>query len=44
MVAGKLTIEETPDGLCRMMGVDNVEDAFIAAVGGRTPDSSWYAS
>jgi ABC-2 type transport system ATP-binding protein len=44
MVAGKLTIEETPEGLCRMMGVDNVEDAFIAAVGGRTPDSSWYAS
>ncbi len=44
MVAGKLTIEETPGGLCRMMGVDNVEDAFIAAVGGRTPDSSWYAS
>ncbi|MDP9144049.1 MAG: ABC transporter ATP-binding protein [Actinomycetota bacterium] len=44
MVAGKLTIEETPEGLCQMMGVDNVEDAFIAAVGGRTPDSSWYAS
>jgi ABC-2 type transport system ATP-binding protein len=43
MVAGKLTIEETPEGLCRLMGVDNVEDAFIAAVGGRTPDSSWYA-
>jgi ABC-2 type transport system ATP-binding protein len=43
MVAGRLTIEETPEGLCRMMGVDNVEDAFIAAVGGRTPDSSWYA-
>ncbi len=44
MVAGRLTIEETPDGLCRMMGVDNVEDAFIAAVGGRTPDTSWYDS
>jgi ABC-2 type transport system ATP-binding protein len=43
MVAGKLTIEETPEGLCRLMGVDNVEDAFIAAVGGRTPDTSWYA-
>ncbi len=43
MVAGKLTVEETPNGLCRRMGVDNVEDAFIAAVGGRTPDSSWYA-
>jgi ABC-2 type transport system ATP-binding protein len=44
MVAGRLTIEETPEGLCRMMGVDNVEDAFIAAVGGRTPDSSWYGT
>ncbi len=43
MVAGQLTIEETPEGLCRLMGVGNVEDAFIAAVGGRTPDSSWYA-
>jgi ABC-2 type transport system ATP-binding protein len=43
MVAGRLTIEETPEGLCRLMGVDNVEDAFIAAVGGRTPDTSWYA-
>jgi len=42
MVAGRLTIEETPEGLCRRMGVDNVEDAFISAVGGRTPDSSWY--
>jgi ABC-2 type transport system ATP-binding protein len=44
MVAGRLTVEETPEGLCRMMGVDNVEDAFIAAVGGRTPDSSWYVT
>ena len=43
MVDGRLTIEETPDGLCRRMGADNVEDAFIAAVGGRTPDTSWYA-
>ncbi|MGC2240802.1 MAG: ABC transporter ATP-binding protein [Acidimicrobiia bacterium] len=42
MVNGALTIEETPEGLCRTMGVDNVEDAFIAAVGGRTPDMSWY--
>ncbi len=42
MVNGELTIEETPEGLCRTMGVDNVEDAFIAAVGGRTPDMSWY--
>lgn len=45
MVEGRLTIEETPDGLCRRMGVDNVEDAFIAAVGGKTPDdASWYSS
>jgi ABC-2 type transport system ATP-binding protein len=44
MVDGRLTIEETPEGLCRRMGVDNVEDAFIAAVGGKTPDTSWYAS
>lgn len=45
MVEGRLTIEETPDSLCERMGVDNVEDAFIAAVGGKTPDdSSWYAS
>lgn len=45
MVEGRLTIEETPDGLCKLMGVDNVEDAFIAAVGGKTPgDTSWYVS
>lgn len=44
MVDGRLTIEETPEGLCHRMGVDNVEDAFIAAVGGRTPDTSWYAT
>jgi len=45
MVEGRLTIEETPQGLCKLMGVDNVEDAFIAAVGGTTPgESSWYAS
>jgi ABC-2 type transport system ATP-binding protein len=44
MVEGRLTIEETPEGLCRLMGADNVEDAFIAAVGGKTPDnSSWYS-
>jgi ABC-2 type transport system ATP-binding protein len=34
MVKGSLAIEDTPDGLCRLMGVDSVEDAFIAAVGG----------
>jgi ABC-2 type transport system ATP-binding protein len=43
MVNGRLTIEETPDGLCRVTGKDNVEDAFIAAVGGEGVDQlSWY--
>jgi ABC-2 type transport system ATP-binding protein len=36
MVHGRLAIEDTPAGLCERMGVDNVEDAFIAAVGGPT--------
>lgn len=45
MVHGRLTIEETPEGLCRVTGMDNVEDAFIAAVGGDTTErSSWYAN
>lgn len=45
MVEGRLTIEETPDGLCRMTGKDNVEDAFIAAVGGDlSDDSTWYGT
>jgi ABC-2 type transport system ATP-binding protein len=44
MVEGRLTIEETPDGLCRITGKDNIEDAFISAVGGDAPDeSTWYA-
>ena len=44
MVEGRLTIEETPDGLCRITGKDNIEDAFISAVGGDTSDeSTWYA-
>lgn len=43
MVEGRLTIEATPEGLCAMTGRDNVEDAFIAAVGGDpTTGSSWY--
>lgn len=43
MVAGQLTIDDTPKGLCEKMGVDSVEDAFIAAVGGNpTETSSWY--
>lgn len=44
MVSGRMTLEDTPEGLCERMGADNVEDAFIAAVGGKTTDSSWYAS
>jgi ABC-2 type transport system ATP-binding protein len=43
MVEGRLTIEETPAGLCEVTGKDNVEDAFIAAVGGEDVDQlSWY--
>ncbi|HXV71131.1 MAG TPA: ABC transporter ATP-binding protein [Acidimicrobiia bacterium] len=43
MVDGRLTIEETPQGLCRVTGKDTVEDAFIAAVGGENVDQlSWY--
>lgn len=43
MVDGRLTIEETPEGLCRMTGKENVEDAFIAAVGGEAVEHlSWY--
>ncbi|MGH3650662.1 MAG: ABC transporter ATP-binding protein [Acidimicrobiia bacterium] len=43
MVDGALTIEETPQGLCRATGKENVEDAFIAAVGGEGVDQlSWY--
>jgi ABC-2 type transport system ATP-binding protein len=43
MVEGRLTIEETPEGLCRLTGRDNVEDAFIAAVGGEGVEQlSWY--
>ncbi len=45
MVDGRLTIEETPESLCRVTGKDNVEDAFIAAVGGEIVDQlSWYDS
>lgn len=43
MVDGRLTIEETPEGLCRLTGKQNVEDAFIAAVGGDDVGQlSWY--
>lgn len=34
MVDGTMALEDTPAGLCARMGVDSVEDAFIAAVGG----------
>lgn len=45
MVEGRLTLEETPAGLCALTGQDNVEDAFIAAVGGDGADgSSWYGT
>ncbi len=45
MVQGRLTIEDTPIGLMERTGADNVEDAFIAAVGGRASDeTSWYGS
>lgn len=43
MVEGRLTIEETPQDLCRITGTETVEDAFIAAVGGKGVDElSWY--
>ena len=43
MIEGRLTIEATPDGLRERTGMDNIEDAFIAAVGGDPNDeSSWY--
>lgn len=43
MIDGRLTIEETPDGLCRVTGKDNVEEAFIAAVGGAEVQGlKWY--
>lgn len=45
MIDGRLTIDATPRGLCEITGEDNIEDAFIAAVGGdHHGGSSWYAS
>ena len=45
MIDGRLTIEETPEGLCRVTGKDNIEDAFIAAVGGEGSEgASWYGT
>jgi ABC-2 type transport system ATP-binding protein len=44
IVRGRLALEETPAGLCARMGTDNVEDAFIAAVGGSAESEgmSWF--
>ncbi len=45
MIHGRLTIEGTPEGLCRLTGKENVEDAFIAAVGGDdVGGTSWYGT
>jgi ABC-type multidrug transport system, ATPase component len=47
MSHGKLLVEDTPEGLCRAMGVDTVEDAFIAAVGGEDAEKktlAWFES
>jgi ABC-2 type transport system ATP-binding protein len=45
MVAGRLTIDDTPRGLCERMGVSSVEDAFIIAGGGDPAgNSSWYVT
>ena len=45
MVEGRLTVEDTPHGLCERTGMTNIEDAFIAAVGGNiNSDSSWYTT
>lgn len=44
MSHGRLMLEDTPAGLCRRMGVSNVEDAFIAAVGGSDEERgmAWF--
>ncbi len=45
MIAGRLTLDDTPKGLCERMGVSSVEDAFIIAVGGDpVGSSSWYVT
>jgi ABC-2 type transport system ATP-binding protein len=45
MIHGRLTIEETPEGLCERTGMDNIEDAFITAVGGDNGEvTSWYGT
>lgn len=44
MSHGRLMLEDTPAGLCEKMGVSNVEDAFIAAVGGTDEERgmAWF--
>lgn len=44
MSHGRLMLEDTPGGLCARMGVSNVEDAFIAAVGGDDEEKglAWF--
>lgn len=44
MSRGRLLVEDTPEGLCASQGVDNVEDAFIAAVGGADEERglTWF--
>ncbi|CAN5748775.1 ABC transporter ATP-binding protein [soil metagenome] len=44
MSHGTLMLEDTPSGLCERMGVSNVEDAFIAAVGGGDEErgTAWF--
>lgn len=46
MSHGQLMLEDTPAGLCSRMGVTNVEDAFIAAVGGADEEQglAWFES
>ena len=43
MVKGRLAVEDTVTGLCERTGMDNVEDAFISAVGGEvgTGEVGW---
>ncbi len=43
MIKGRLAIEDTVAGLCERTGMDNVEDAFISAVGGEvgTGEVEW---
>jgi ABC-2 type transport system ATP-binding protein len=46
MSHGRLMLEDTPAGLCERMGASNVEDAFIAAVGGADEERgmAWFES